>query len=836
MSLRYKGGVISATPPTTTGGTSGTAPGVWTLEQQMQAQAAGNWPSSPPPATQISRSLRFNSADSAYLNRTPASASNRKTWTWSVWVKRAKLSNDYGGTMISCATGTSDGNSGYFWFYADAIRFQSYNTQFITTTAVYRDVSAWYHVVLAVDTTQATSSNRIKLYVNGTQVTAFAATNYPAQNTDLSINSANSHTIGLGDGVYSNFYLTNIDFIDGQQLTPSSFGQTNSTTGVWEPVQTVGFLTYGTNGFHLDFDDNSGTTSTTLGKDTSGNSNNWTPNNFSVTAGVGNDSLVDSPTSYGTDTGAGGEVRGNYATLNPLFKKDTFNLTNGNLDVTNTTSSQGKCFSTIGMTSGKWYWETRLTTASANALMIGVSTLDNVTQYFGESATSWGWASDNNKYNNGTGTSFGNASNTAGEVYMCALDLDNGKIWFGLNGTWFSSGDPAAGTNAAFTSVSGTLFAGVRPYNNNVGSVNFGQRPFAYTAPSGFKALCTQNLPAPTVVQGDDYFNTVLYTGTGSQQSITGVGFQPDWLWIKVRSTSAGHGIVDAVRGRTKVIYTNATTAEDTSPANTDVASFNSDGFTVDPNYLINLNSNGATYVTWCWKANGAGSSNTAGTITSTVSANTTSGFSIVTYTGTGSSASVGHGLGAAPQMIIVKGRTNTVAWVVYSIGLTPGYEIYLSATNAQASSANFGSAPTSTVFNLGTDTNANGNGVNYVAYCFAPIVGFSAFGKWTGNGSTDGPFIYTGFRPAMIFTKQINTGGENWYLMDNKRSPFNVANDTLYPNLSGAETVDNANVTCDFVSNGFKLRDAYSGWNANGGTYIYAAFAENPFKYSLAR
>ena len=318
---------------------------------------------------QIERSLRFNSADSAYMSRTPASAGNRKTWTWSGWVKRSKLGSEE--ILFACGSTASDTAFGQIIFGDDnTFRVNAYSLSWRTTTAVYRDVSAWYHFVVVFDTTQATAANRVKVYVNGQEVTAFGTSNNPTQNTDYAINQNIQHTIGRydlgGGGNYFNGYLTDINFIDGQALTPSSFGETDSDTGVWTPKAYTG--SYGTNGFYLKFADNSGTTSTTLGKDSSGNGNNWTPNNFSVTAGAGNDSLVDTPTSYGTDTGAGGEVRGNYCTLNPLDKSQYVGApTNGNLDVLNSGNFvEDRFVGTVAVNSGKWYFETTITGIAEN--------------------------------------------------------------------------------------------------------------------------------------------------------------------------------------------------------------------------------------------------------------------------------------------------------------------------------------------------------------------------------------------------------------------------------------------------------------------------------------
>ena len=277
---------------------------------------------------QISRSLRFNSADSAYLNRTPASAGSRTTWTWSGWVKRSTIGSSVYSTLLGALSGSNNFEMRFNGDTLDIYDSVSGVTWRLTTTQVFRDPSAWYHIVFNYNSTQATSSNRLALYVNGVQVTAFSTATYPSQNNLSIFNSAIPQAIGAAlTGDYSNGYMTEINFIDGQALTPSSFGETNAQTGVWQPKAYSG--SYGTNGFYLNFSDNSNTTAATLGKDYSGNGNNWTPNNFSVTAGAGNDSLVDSPTSYGTDTGVGGTVRGNYCTLNPISTAGgTF--TNGN--------------------------------------------------------------------------------------------------------------------------------------------------------------------------------------------------------------------------------------------------------------------------------------------------------------------------------------------------------------------------------------------------------------------------------------------------------------------------------------------------------------------------
>ena len=485
---------------------------------------------------EIERSLRFNAVDSAYLNRTPASAGNRKTWTWSGWVKRSGLTI---GHLFVCDTGTTS-DSGYLrlWFNVNKLWIGAYNTTFRAATANFRDPSAWYHVTCAVNTTLSTANDRIKLYVNGSQITAFNILVNPAQNADTAINAASPHVIGaqLDASVYDDFfsgYLADIHFIDGQALTPSSFGQTD-TNGVWQPKAYTG--TYGTNGFKLNFADNSNTTAATLGKDLSGNANNWTPNNFSITAGAGNDSLVDVPTAFGTDTGAGGQVRGNYCTLNPLVggaNSGQITFANGNLDATwSAANNYAVALGSMGVDSGKWYWET-LITGNSGYWILGIALANvSLTNYMGGDASGYSYYSLNGtKYNNNASSSYG-SSYTTNDIIGIAFDADNGKVFFAKNGTWQASGNPVAGTNAAYTGLTGRFFPAYSEGTNNSAttySCNFGQRPFAYTAPSGFKALCTENLPEGTITtsgtftgNADDNGPLVYLNGVPTTMTING--------------------------------------------------------------------------------------------------------------------------------------------------------------------------------------------------------------------------------------------------------------------------------------------------------------------------
>ncbi|NBW21765.1 MAG: hypothetical protein EBR82_78805, partial [Caulobacteraceae bacterium] len=426
---------------------------------------------------QISRSLRFNASDSAYLSRTPASAGNRKTWTWAGWVKRSALGANQALFGIAAGGGTSEpfgfNSSDQLWFVQGA-------TSYRVSTSVYRDTSAWYHIVLTLDTTQATASNRIKIYVNGAQVVAFDFSSDPSQNVDLPWNNAALHTIGSDyEGSVSRFhfsgYLADIHFIDGQALDPSSFTETDATTGQLVPKAFSG--SYGINGWHLEFADNSAATATTLGKDSSGNGNNWSPQNLSVTAGAGNDSLVDVPTNGAqTDTGVGGEVRGNYATWNPLSKASAATLSNGNLDASYTSSSYphlGSDSTIFLPTSGKWYWEITVTTVGE--LWTGIRNVVDGKQSTYYRDGSGGFNNIRIEASSSTGSANA-ASYTNGDIIGVAVNCDGSTI------AWYKNGSQV-GTTYSLTNVANLVpFAGHASTSGSAAVVaNFGQRAFAYT-------------------------------------------------------------------------------------------------------------------------------------------------------------------------------------------------------------------------------------------------------------------------------------------------------------------------------------------------------------------
>jgi hypothetical protein len=995
-----------------------------------------------PLTNNLTNSLRFRRSADPSLIRTPASATNRKTWTWSGWVKRGLLGTDYA-RLFAASDGSGNNEAVISFQGANTLIVYSYIGAYqlqLITTQVFRDPSAWYHIVVAFDTTQATAANRCKVYVNGNQVTAFSTATYPSQNYDGYINIVEQHAIGYDRATGERFdgYFADINFIDGQALEPYYFGN-NDANNVWKPILYKG--TYGTNGFYLKFNQglsnsyaasfngstqyltvadnaalelgssdfcveawvnytsltgfnyllgkvadatsataawliyknsnsgvmgfyassngssydmfsaatigtltagtwnhiavyrsgntfygalngvvtvlgtssstifnntsavgigaaanggaklassisnfrivtgsaiygganftpptsaltaitgtqlltlqsatiidnstnaftitNNGTTTTTvsypystvgIGADSSPNFNNWTSNNISLTAGTTYDAMLDVPTNTSATVA-------NYAVWNPLAGSVGVTLSQANLSATFDSASGTRygTIGTIGVSSGKWYWEYEFS-AGGNSALLGITQKPFAVQmgtWPGEQTGDYGYyGSNGNKYTAGSGSAYG-ATFTTGDIIGVALDLDAGTLTFYKNNT-------SQGT--AYSSISGTFFPAIGKGITATGItsfVNFGQRPFSYTPPTGFVALNTFNLPTPTILQGNKYMDATTYVATGTApQTVTNAAqFKPDLVWTKNRTSAGNHYLNDSVRGAANALNSNTTSAEASLPNY--ITSFNSNGYGIGSDNFTS----GQNIVGWQWQAGqSSGSSNTSGSITSTVSVNTTAGFSVVTYTGTGSNATVGHGLGAEPSMIIIKARAgadaSTRSWAIYRKDLGNTSVIWLDLTAVVNTSRPLywnSTSPTSSVFSIGTDTDVNRSSQTYVAYCWAEIAGFSKFGSYTGNGSTDGPFVYTGFLPKYILIKRTDTIA-SWVVMDTSRGLYNASYYYLLPNLSDA---DSGPIAMDFLSNGFKLRLTSAAWNASGGTYIYAAYAENPFKNSNAR
>ena len=814
----------------------------------------------------------------------------------------------------------------------------------------FRDLGAWFHLVHQVDAENTTQ----RIWINNEEMTLNSSrnpgnNNYPINTSGLPI-VIGKHS--WGSTRFAEFYLAEIHHSDGYKYTPSDYGETDAETGQWKPK--LPSISYGTNGFYLNFSDNSGTTATTLGKDSSGNGNNFTPNNFEVSTGVGNDAVLDTPTN-------------NFPTLNPLYNPVNTTFGEGNLLMR---GGDNFAASTVLLPkSGKWYAEfskynngalqsisvTRANTAMTNyAGYLGLA--DNV-EYV-----------SNGEVGNRTRGSTSDAptwTNDAGVVVAVAVDMDNGAVYFARNNTYINSGDPTSGSSKTgaiatdlLTDNNGDHVIAVHGYNgsNSYGLyANFGQQPFTYTPPTGYKALNSQNLPDPTILLPNKHFDTKLWTGNGGTQTITGLNFSPDFVWIKIRTQAYNHVLWDTLRGVYIRLQSNKTNADGTNTNG--LTAFNSDGYTLgDQN---NVNKSGDTFVGWNWDAgetdgatytvkvvsdsgnkyrfndfgtsavtldlaeggtytfdgsdssmaghpfvigtaaNGSvystgvtyqldgasvtysaytsgyasattrkliitvpasapqlyywcsihsgmggaintnttlGSSNFDGTVQSTAKVNASAGFSIVTLNGTGSVLTFGHGLGVKPDAVLLKARNIANNWLVFHQGYGATKTTFLDTTSAASTNSAWynNTEPTSSVFTLGTWSGMNTSTPStIVAYCFSGVEGFSKFGTYTGNGNANGRFVYTGFRPAWIMLKRYDSDN-NWHIADNKRqNPFNVVTAQIYPNLANAEVAQD---DLDFVSNGFKIRRSANFHNANGGTYIYFAFAESPFKNSRAR
>jgi hypothetical protein len=1100
--------------------------------------------------TTIEQSLRFNDDDSAYLSWTPASAGNRKTWTWSGWVKRGNINTDQ--LLLHCYDGSSSNRGVIKFSSGNILEFDtggSGSVGRIDSSAVFRDTSAWYHIVAVMDTSNATSTDRQRLYVNGERISVTVDAQV-AQNFDGLINTTNSHQLGSQSGSsLLDGYLAEVNFIDGQALDPTDFGEFKS--GVWVAKEYTG--SYGTNGFYLPFKQttvangfntvtwsgNGGTqsiegvgfspdlvwsktrtradwhylqdsvrgannvlfsnttdaeiadTNALLSFDadgfTSGNDGamndsgqnyvawcwdagsgspvsntdgsitssvksnpaygfsvvSWTGNasggstvghglssapdmiivknrsdveNWAVyhssvgntgaltlnatdatltssaywnntsptssvftlggdnsTNGSGNSMIaycfaeISGYSSFGsysgsgsagntittgfkpafvmikrtdttsdwqildatrdtadarnralfpsdsraeisnpdngadfTDTGfdlngnganvnaSGGtyiymafadtrdaafwrDLSGNdntwqpnalqnsdvlidsptqnWCVLNPLWDTSYIVYSEGNLKLTQSTTNADAAVASIGMSSGKWYWEV-LNVGGNTSPGIGNSSMGHY-NYVGSDANGWSYFINGDKYNNAVATSYG-ASYTAGDIIGVAYDADTGDLTFykngvsqgvafsGLSGEMFPAFSTSNGVNVTNVANFGqdSSFAGNKTPQGNTDDNGVGD--FYYAPPSGFLALNAQNLPTTAIDPAKDdvpadYFNTVLWTGDGtSPRNITGFGFTPDLLWSKTRNQAHDHRLTDAVRGAADgYLSSNNTNTSSTSFGR--VLSFITDG--VQINDLDGINASGDTTVGWGWLAGNGTSSNTDGSITSTVSASEKAGFSVVGWSGDGTTATIGHGLGAAPSWVLVRRYDRSGdAWRSYHepLGPTKFLEIFnTDAAQTSAVGAWNDTAPTSSVFTIGSGLN---NGGDIIAYCFAEVEGYSKFGSYTGNGSTDGPFVYCGFRPAFVLFKNADGAGNSWLIFDDARTPYNQEFLELKPDSSAAESPAGSYAYFDFLSNGFKPRTTSTATNASGQKIIFAAFAQNPFKYANAR
>ena len=914
---------------------------------------------------EVQRSLRFNLEDNTYLGRTSASASS--TFTLSLWLKRGiSNTNDNRFQFIFAA-----GNYGlYFYRYGGGLTINNAGGD-LQSTERFRDPSAWYHIVLSMNSGTATT------YVNNTVVhngvTGFS----------LTTGSDETRLGRRGNGNYPfDGYMAEVNLIDGQALTPSSFAETNADTGQWNPKKYGGG--YGTNGFYLNFSDNSGTSSTTLGKDSSGNGNNFTPNNF-----VTGDAVKDSPTNnfstlrfYGTPAASGAS------------------LSEGNLRFVSGTSGSARnlnrsALSTIMPTSGKWYAEVKIISYSSSSAQtfIGVAPYQVLIT---PTSTNSRWVGiygdDGDKYVNTNGSetnsSYGSAS-TQNDIMGIYIDMDAStpEVYFAKNGQWGNgSGSWNQSTPTSAITLGNSFFTqdtggheGIGLYLSSAGNsfnvtfqANFGQDStfsggntaggntdasgigdFKYAVPTGAKAMCSANLPDPTILLPKKHFGTLLWTGNATVRTISDtsqVNFTPDWVWVKCRTAGHDHQLTDSVRGSSKALASNIAEAEIDwdvlySGNNKGMGDYVNGGFILDDDgNNARYNQNSQTFVAWNWNAGdtdgktytvtvvsdsgnkyrfdgygtsavtldlaeggtyifnypsahpfrfsttsdgthgggseyttgvtvlsstsiqivvaasapqlyyfctihsgmgGAintnstlGSSNFDGSIQSTVKVNATAGFSIATWVsdGSGSPTSFGHGLGIKPEFIIIKNRTGSSGnWAIWSSTFTNATNNFLILNidnGTQTAGAAMWGTIDSSVVNFRHSANSS-NGNTMVGYFFNSVKGFSQFGSYTGNGNTDGTFVFTGFRPAWVMIKTTQQAGD-WIIIDSKRDPHNVTKGNLQANQNATENTSYE--YHDFLANGFKLRTSSASRNPSGQTVVYLAFAESPFKNARAR
>jgi len=799
--------------------------------------------STPAPADVVTKSVRFNRGDSPKLTRTFGTPTSRRKVTISFWMKLSEQGDGSTGYCGLFSAGTSGAAYSAVQLTGGASNmikgddvsggYQSYKQ----LARSLRDLGAWMHVCYVVDTTDSTADDRAKFYINGVRDETFDSTyelNYSLNDDTYWSASGTELGIGLdnaGGGSYFGGYLADIHYIDGQALDPTYFAEEDTTTGQWKPKEYSG-TGYGNQGFHLDFKDSSD-----IGKDVSGENND-----FSVTNLAASDVMLDTPTN-------------NYCTFNALnaYSPIVDMLAEGNLRVTTATGASGyQMMSTMGVSSGKWYYEYRDDSPSTRNTGVGWVDSNEIPTGTGSGAISGNGAIFYHDYIyvNGGGASAG-AQLDNGDIAGVALDADAGKIWFSLNGTWWDSQDPAAGSNAKYTASTNSdiWVPSFMDGNYGQGTVNYGQDgtfagavtaqgnadgngkgDFYYTPPTGFLALCTGNLPTPTIAKGVTYFDVLTYDdGAGAKTFDNGtVSMQPDLVWVKSRGSAYDHKLTDSVRGVTKALESNTTDVEATE--STGLTAFGSDGFTVgaDTNYS---DTTGDGMVAWNWKKSA------------------TAGFNIVGWTGdddgfSGGTQAVAHGLGVAPEMVIAKNRTDEAAgngnWIVYHKDTTSGDLLKLNSTDGEftpdmtligsigSTNVSFGNdSPNSEYLN---SDNSFGSGTpdTYIGYFFASVAGFSKVGSFSGSSTA---LIYTDFRPSFILAKRSDATGGNWLMFDDKREGYNVDNDDLMANSSAVEaTTDHI----DILSNGFKVRTSDA--DLNGGTLIYLAVAKNPFKYASAR
>tara|TARA_Y100001963_G_scaffold60143_1_gene84119 strand:+ start:3355 stop:5817 length:2463 start_codon:yes stop_codon:yes gene_type:complete len=796
--------------------------------------------------TYTGKSCIFNGSNE-FLNKTWGSAaSDLDSFTISMWIKRGNT--DSGSTQY-WLVGALTGAESNIRIQADKIYVHLTGSNYdFTGTRLLRDVNSWYHLVFRYNSDEGSAGDRFRCYINGELETWASSSTIPSGTDNQFFANTNQITIGAYDASNHRFngYIAQVCACDGQSLAPSSFAETSDDTGAWIMKEPLTGLTFGDNGFLLEFKQTgTGTASaSTIGADTSGETNHLTSNNLVS----GDSALNDTPVN-------------NFCVFNS-YNSVSGSISQGGRVVDGT---DGKAnFASFGVNSGKWYWEIDNTSAAYSGY-VGVSS-----EGFIHSDTSSVNDGAFLSYVGGNGArkDYGATSSTADTdfeakgVYGFELDMDSATktLKYYIDGSLehTDSSLPTDGTYVIpYILFTNSGVGGWGAHNANFGvpaiSISSGNTDgnghgnFEHAPSTGYLALCTKNLPEIEIGQeaddlAHDYFNTVIYTGNGSSgHSITGMGFSPDLLWIMPRSNGDNGISYDIARGTTKRIKLNSTDAEDTD--GTALVTFESDGFDLDTTD-VNFNGDTRTYAAWGWLAGTAVSGTTTGSGTGKAysgQVNTDSGVSVITYLGNGSdNHTIPHHLGVAPDFVVSRRRTGSDAWYVFHTKNTsdPSSDyLRLNSTDATSDEDEIwsDSVPSSSVVTLGTNTGVNSDDVPYIMYSFASIEGFSKVGSYVGNNSNDGTFVYTGFEPAFTLIKDTGNS-ESWAIHDNKRSPINPMDDVLFANNNSSESANETDRAIDFVSNGFKLRGTDTGQNGSSRNYIFIAFSSGTgFKYGNA-
>jgi len=792
-----------------------------------------------PQRLRVPKSIRFASNSTPFFLRTFAGTGNLQTWTWSGWVKRCQTgAYTTGNTGFNMLFGSIFGDAAGNYYYESGIRFTNtdnlefydynmvagYTARRLTSWNA-RDMAAWAHIVGVWDSSNAAPDERMRVFVNGLRMDntsgfGHAAGQYlnPALNLVPLFNQPYPHGIGMiqhpslsgGDATQrGNHYMSEVNFVDGLALDASAFGYFEPSTNMWMPKKYQGG--YGATGFHLTFADDS--TTNNLGLDSSGLGNHFTVSNMGVGSVQGTTSVTDTPTDYGLDTGLGGQVRGNYAIMNVNDTNDpaTMLIVNGGTYVS-AVGSHGpwrSVNSTMFVSMYEdFYCEVFIDSvnADANGTMIGVCLeFGKRPDYPGLDYYSVGYQGVGTRHVNGTATPGWGAPYGVGDTIGVRIHANG--VSFYKNGVLQGGGQAVSGWGSYGALCLGGYYTDTR-YR-----INFGSRAFTYPAPAGSKVWCTHSLPEPAIRRGDNAFLGIQRYGTGAPFSVKGGRFRPEIIWTKNRTDVNWHIVSNFRSGPNVSLYTNEQNPEGPSAA---VTAFNGDGYESTAGADPNNNTLSQRYTDYMWRRDPR------------------NGVDIVSFTGTGSPQTIQHGIGLVPSLILVKNRSWAASWCVYHSTLGGANYMFLDTDVPYAAdiTAWNNTNPTASAFTVGSANSVNQAGAGMVAFVFADIPGFSKAGYYIGNGSVNGPFIWTGFRPKFILARMYTSVG-SWWIRDTIVDTYNPNGVTIFPDLPNIETYVGE---ADIMSNGFKMKTTDAGFNTAGQYMIYYACAEAPAKYARAR